>query len=1088
MPETRARPGAEIEDTYPLASIQSDMLIDSMSAPGSGAYVQQAICELREPLEPLLLERAWRTLVARHPILRTRFRLDSARSAVQEVLREVDVPLACADWLDVAPSERDARFEAHLEADATRDFEPERAPALRPALFRLGREHFRFVLTYHHALLDGRSIRRVMREIFDLYDALSFGGEARLEPARPYRTYVEWLAGQDAASAEDFWRTALAGLVASPRPAVEARRASAGVGQGAAELMLSPESTDALRSLAEDNGLTLNTLLLGAWAQLLARYSGETDVAFDTIVALRGDRSDPLRDVLGPCINAVPLRLRADPAMRLLTWLGRVREQWLSMRPHAWLPRAKINLCRDAACTERATSTLMVFERGRLATNVRDDRKGWTRREFSHRSRGGYPLTVVAFELSGLLLKLVYSRAHYDAGTVERMLGHLKCLLEGAIDHGHKPVSDQPLLTPSERHRMLVEWNDTARRFPAERCVHELVAEQAARTPRATAVDSAAGALTYRELDERANRLARYLARRGVAPGTLVGVCLPRTPDLVVALLAILKAGGAYLALDPEHPAERLQAILRDAAAGALVSTRALATRLGVAPESVVALDAEHAGIAAEPTACPEARVGVHDLAYVVYTSGSTGQPKGISIPHSALLNHTFALAEHYAISDSDRRLQFVSVSADVLIADLFPVLIRGGAVVLRSEREPLSIGDFLRFLETRKVTMTGIPSAYWHEWVRAMANGEAAPIPSSLRVVVSGMDSARPELFAIWRSQARANLRWCNAYGPSETTCTATIYEADLSSDAPLATIPIGRPIANVRVYVLDRHAHPVPVGVPGEICIGGRGVSLGYRNRPDLTRESFVRDPFSDAAHDRLYRTGDLGRYLPDGNIEFLGRIDNQIKIRGYRIEPAEIEATLRRQSSVREALVVGAASGGGTRKLVAYVVAHGSRPKAAELRARLRQVLPEYMVPSAIVALDALPRTSNGKVDHAALPTPEIAVEDEAAAYVAPRDALERQIAGIWRKLLGQARIGTRDDFFDLGGDSLLAMRMITAIENAHGVAVALARFFDEATIEGLAAALRASSGGGKKASARRGGGIRSAVAPATAPKDR
>ena len=1060
MPGAQALAGAaDVEDAYPLASIQSDMLIDSVSSPGSGAYVQQAICDLREPVEPGCLERAWRYLVARHPALRTRFRLDSGRGAVQEVLRRVDTPFECRDWRDLLPAEQGQQLEAYLEADAARGFAPERSPPVRPVLFRLGGEQFRFILTYHHAALDGRSIRAVMLELFDAYDTLRSGREPRLPAPRPYRTYVDWLAKQDAAAAEAFWRNALAGFVAPTRLPVERPRAERGGAHGAAEIKLSRERTDALRDLAQAHGLTLNTLLLGAWAQLLARYSGEPDVAFDVVTALRGSRDDPLRDVVGPCINAVPMRVLVEPETALLPWLGGLRKRWLAMRPHAWLPRAAIQRCRGSSAGERGVSSLVVFERGRLATNVRQDRAGWTTREFSHRSRAGRTLTLVAFELSELMLKISYVRSRYDASAIDLMLGHLQTLLEGALDHADRPLREQPLLTAGETRRMLVEWNDTTRNFPGERCVHQLIERQAARTPDALAVESSDGHVTYRELDERANQLARYLERRRLGGGALVGLCLGRTTDLVVAMLGILKAGSAYLPLDPGHPPERLEEIRREADVAAVITTSALSARLTAGWEMLVLLDREREAIARESREGIDAPVGPEHLAYVVYTSGSTGRPKGISVPHRALANHTQALAHYYSISPGDRRLQFVSIGADVLIADVFPVLISGGSVVLRPDGEALSFARFLRFLEAHKVTMTGLPSAFWHQWVAAMAADETPPMPSSLRVVVSGMDAVRPEALAAWRKRVPSRVRWFNAYGPSETTCTATVYEADLASGTELESIPIGRPIANVRIYILDRHANPVPVGVPGEICIGGRGVALGYRHRPDLTGLSFVSDPFGDHPDERLYRTGDLGRFLADGNIEFLGRADRQIKIRGYRVEPAEVEAAVLRLPHVGDAAVVGSGAPGEPRKLVAYVSAVDSPFDPGALRRQLRRLLPDYMVPSAIIRLEALPRTANGKIDYSALPAPRSAAGCASGNYVAPRDALEGTLASIWQDILRVPRVGISDHFFDLGGDSLLAMHMLSRVTISQGIEIPLDSFFAEATIEGLAGTLTA-----------------------------
>jgi amino acid adenylation domain-containing protein len=1064
---------AAIEAAYPLSPMQRDMLLHSMSSPASGAYVQHAICDLRERLEPSLLERAWQRVVERHSILRTAFCIEAAGEPIQQVHRHVDVPWTHFDWHSAQSAEQETRFDAYLDADRWRDFALERPAPMRIALFQLGDAHFRFLLTYHHALLDGRSVRIVLRELFDLYDALAAGRDVELPPAHPYREYVDWLARQDSAAAEAFWRNALEGFVAPPRlPESRARSTDEGRNDYAsAELRVSPKAADTLRSFARDHDLTLNTLLLAAWARVLARYSGEADVAFDTTLALRGTRTDGLREVVGLCINTVPMRVRVESEMPLLPWLERVRAGWIAMRPHAWMPLASIHRCGGARGAQ-LMSSLVVYEHTLLGPLLREDRESWTTREFSRRSGASHPLTLVAFGEPDLLLKLVYAQSRFDPAMIESMLEHLSTALEGATSNPQKPVREQPLLTEAETRRILVEWNDTRREFPLEHCVHELFAEQAARAPYAIAVEAAESRLTYRELDERANQLAHYLQRSRVAPGALVGLCLPRTPELIIALLGILKAGAAYLPLDANHPPERLEHILRDAGVSALIATETLALRLRRVAGRMIPIEGDRKEIARESSSNPGVGVGAEDSAYVIYTSGSTGQPKGILVPHRAVTNHTLALVEYYRISPADRRLQFVSISSDALIADVFPPLVSGATIVLRPDSELLSVTDFLRFLEDRRITITGIPSAYWHEWVSAMASGEAMPFPSSLRVVISGMDSVRPDLFAAWRPQARGRVRWFNSYGPSENTCTATIYEADLSSDTMLDTIPIGRPIANVRVYILDANGEPVPVGVPGEIYLGGRSVARGYLKRPDLTAERFVRDPFSGNPEDRLYRTGDLARYLPDGNIAFLGRVDNQIKIRGYRVEPAEVEAAVRRLAGVREAIVVARGGASDARKLVAYVVANAPRPTAEDLRAQLRRTLPDYMVPAAIVLLDALPLSPNGKIDYAALPEPELGVGQPTGEHAAPRDDLEKTLATIWQDLLRVPQIGLRDNFFDSGGDSLLAVRMIDVVKRTCGVGVAPAAFLAEPTIEGLAASVRGAveRGGGEKTRSR------------------
>jgi len=487
---------------------------------------------------------------------------------------------------------------------------------------------------------------------------------------------------------------------------------------------------------------------------------------------------------------------------------------------------------------------------------------------------------------------------------------------------------------------------------------------------------------------------------------------------------------------------------LGDAGLSTVVATEAAAARIGAFKGRIVALDARRDGIELESTANPGAVVGLDDLAYAVYTSGSTGEPKGILITHRALTNHTLAAVERYRYSAADRRLQFVSIGSDVLVADVFPILSVGAALVLRPGSGGLPMGDFLRFLEERKITIASLPSTYWHEWVGAMSGAAPpGPFPSSVRLVISAMDSARPDLFSEWRKRVNQLIRWFNAYGPSETTCTAASYEADLSSDEVMSSIPIGRPLPNVRIYILDALARPVPVGVAGEIHIGGRGVARGYLNRPQLTAEKFIPDPFSDHPGDRLYKTGDLGRYRPDGNIEFIGRFDDQVKIRGFRVELGEVEAALRRLPEVREACVV-ARGDFDARRLIAYAVpAAGATPTSSDLRAQLRQRLPDHMLPTVIVFMPAIPITLNGKVDQAALPDPDLRAEEATRPQAHASKPLEYALTAIWEELL-QTRVGVRDNFFDLGGDSLRGVQLLDKVLADFGVTIPVEALFDDA----------------------------------------
>jgi amino acid adenylation domain-containing protein len=1060
-PETM-RPG-DPEDAYPLAPLQRVMLVQSLAQRNCGAYIQQKTCAMRERVDAALLEQAWRRVVDRHAILRTSFRLDGGNEPMQLVHRHATLPWSASDWSALTPEERQRRLDAHLAADRRRDFDLGGAPLVRVALFRFGEQHWLQLFTYHHALLDGRSERTVLREVFDLYDALATGRDAELPPPpRPYRQYVARLAQQDAAAARAHWQqalagfsapTSLAGLLPQPGEVPSPER------YGAQEVRLSPEATHTLARFAGEQGVTLNTLVVGAWGELLGRYSGETDIAFGVTVGLRGSGPDAFADSVGLFINTVPLRLQVDAEMPLRQWLQAVRARWRAMRPHAWASLADIRKWSGAGHASALFSSLVVFEHASVGATLREQRPHWTTREFVFHAAPAHPLTLVAFGAPVLWLRLVYERALFDSAAVAAMVEHLRILLEGMVAEADLPLRERTLLAETERRRLLVEWNATDRTFASLDCVHRLFERQARRTPDALAVEGAERRLSYRALDERANRLAHALRRAGVAAGTFVGVCTERVSELVVAILGVLKAGGAYLPLDPANPPERTARVAADAGLATMVVTPGSRARIGAFDGRVLVIDEHGDETAGESVEPPAAAVGLDGVAYAVYTSGSTGEPKGIAVGHRALANHTLSLVERYGIGAADRRLQFVSIGSDVLIAEIFPVLAAGGTLVLRPDEGMLAIADFLRFVDARRITIAGLPSAYWHEWVATMS-AAPLPLPPALRLVVSGMDSVRPDRFAAWKRIARGRLRWFNAYGPSEATCTAASYEADLASEATPAVVPIGRPLPNLRIYLLDSLLRPVPIGLPGEIHIAGQGVAIGYLHRPRLTAEKFVRDPFSADPASRLYRTGDLGRYLPDGNIAFLGRLDDQVKIRGYRVEPHEVEQALEALPAVRDACVVVRGEAGGARRLVAFVVlAAGEDGSPAGLRAALRRSLPEYLVPAEIVLLAALPLTPSGKIDLQALPEPAGGGAEVLPGSAGPRNALEARLAALWTARL-PGPVGIHDRFLDAGGDSLTGIQLLIAVQAEFGVEIAPDALFDDAaTIAGMAARIEA-----------------------------
>ncbi|NLG49703.1 MAG: amino acid adenylation domain-containing protein, partial [Chloroflexi bacterium] len=589
--------------------------------------------------------------------------------------------------------------------------------------------------------------------------------------------------------------------------------------------------------------------------------------------------------------------------------------------------------------------------------------------------------------------------------------------------------------------------------YPRDLCIHQVFEQQAARTPDAEAVVYEGETLTYGELNRRANQLAHYLRRLGVGRETLVGISVERSLEMMVGLLGILKAGGAYVPLDPDYPAERLAYMLQDAGVALVVTQERIAPRLGEAVRAVC-LDRDWPDMEQEPGTNPPHLATPDNLAYVIYTSGSTGRPKGVMVSHRSVVNHNVAVAAKFALKAGDRMLQFASINFDGAVEEIFPTWLAGATLVLRPGGVLPGPSELMDLIATERLTVLDLPTAYWHQWVHDLSLEPGAALPEPLRLVAVGGEKAQRESLIAWQQLPGRAVPWLNTYGPTEATVIATLYDVRLEQWDADRELPIGRPIANMRVYILDDRLQPVPVGVPGELYIGGVGVARGYLHRPDLTAERFVPDPFSGEAGARLYRTGDRARYLADGNIEFLGRLDDQVKVRGFRVELGEIEAALREQPGIKDAVVLAREDTPGQPRLVAYLVPKGQPPAISELREQLGHKLPEYMIPSAYVFLEAFPLTPNAKVDRKALPAPEGRAEVEAAAYVAPRTPQEEMLAGLWAQVLGVEQVGVYDNFFDLGGHSLLATQLMGRIRQTMQVDLPLRTLFEAPTVAALA----------------------------------
>jgi amino acid adenylation domain-containing protein/non-ribosomal peptide synthase protein (TIGR01720 family) len=1043
--ELDSLPVAAIEDIYPLAPMQQGMLFHSLYAPDNDVYVNQLHCTLSGVLDVDAFRTAWDAAIADHAILRTSFLLEREGDALQIVWREAMLPFIVLDWRHLAPSQHAERLAEFLAQDRARSFVLEQVPLTQIALIVRHDGATEFVWTKHHLLLDGWSSARLLNDVLAGYFAALEGGRrsARPAPGR-YRDYVEWVKGQSSEDAERFWRAMLAGLNDPLRLAdAVARPEVPQTGHGARVLHLPADMSASLQQCAQQQQVTLNTVLQAAWALLLSRYSGRRDIVFGVTVAGRSADVPGIEDMLGLFINTLPMFQQLDSTQRVGAWLQNLQRANTELRQFESTPLADIQRWNKAGGGNALFDTLFVFENYPVDAALGERRARLGIEHIRAHNLTSYPLTLTVVPGERLRLDFVYNRTCFDDAMVERMQMHLRRLLQALLDDADARIGELPLLDAQEWRQVTREWNATEVVYPQARPVHELFAQQAAATPDMPALVFGAQSLSYRELDAAANRLAHRLLTAGVACDSLVGICAERSLEMVVGLLAILKAGAAYVPLDPDYPAERLATMIEDAGIPLLLTQETVWSRLGVHTD-VQVLPLTPEADAAFPATDPGISIHPQQLAYTIYTSGSTGQPKGAGVSHQGLNNRLLWMQETYRLTPDDRVLQKTPFGFDVSVWEFFWPLMTGATLVMAAPGDHKDPARLTELIQGHGITTLHFVPSMLHAFVE---HG-SLPHCTSLRRMLASGEALPAELRARCMRQTKAALH--NLYGPTEAAIDVTAWAC---SEADIRTVPIGKPIANTQLYVLDGDMNPVPVGVAGELYIGGIQLARGYHGRPALTAERFLPDPFGRPGG-RLYRTGDVARWRDDGAIDYLGRTDHQVKIRGVRIELGEIEAKLLAHLAVREAVVVAREEKSGDKRLVAYVVAREA-VTAEALRTHLQQGLPESMVPAAFVFLEALPLNPNGKLDRKALPAPEYG--GPAKAYVAPRSKVERQLAQIWAEVLGVEKIGIHDNFFALGGHSLLAMQVASRSTIALGRKVELASLFRHPTIAALAETL-------------------------------
>ncbi|MCP6763251.1 MAG: amino acid adenylation domain-containing protein [Fischerella sp. CENA71] len=1023
---------------------------------------------LKGKLDITCLHRAFDRLLSRHEILRAGIRVKNGQP-VQVFLSNIlfaleDKNLSEIYLSELPETERNKAVQRYLQMEVTKAFNLSEESLIRACLYHCSNEeeHILLIVT-HHIIWDGWSTEIFFRELSLLYNA-EISGQAAVLPELPvqYSDFViwqrQWLQGEVLERQLAYWKKQLSDLPERLQLYTGKVRPKELSYRGAVfRQHLSANFLSKIKTLAEERGVTLFMTLLAAFKLLLHRYTGQNDIVVGSPFANR--HHSEITNLIGVFVNTLVLRTDLSGNPSFIELLDRVHDTTVSAYEYQDCPFEKLVECLQSYrdLNRQALFQIMFVLNTDWKPEVCLKDLDIEAIELNNQT-SMFDLTLAAQEcVNGLVLEWEYSTDIFEENFIIRLATHFISLLEEIVSNPKSRISAFPLLSEEEIYQQLVKWNESQRLHSKELGIHQLFEEQVEKTPQAIAIVSGNEQVTYQELNSRANKIARYLRKLGVCPEISVAICIERTPNLIIGLLAILKAGGAYIPLDPNFPEFRLQFVLEDAKASVLLTQSSLENKFPDYDGQIVQIDRDWKNIFQELECNLDSITKPENLAYAIYTSGSTGRPKGVLIQHQSVLNYTLWAIKSFELTSEDRVLQFASISFDAAAEEIYPTLSTGGTLVLKDNNMLGSLAEFFQGCVNHCITVLDLPTAFWHQMTTAMVE-ENLEFPSKLRLVIIGGERVMSGCLVIWHryfSSKNIRVRLVNTYGPTEATIVATFCELLRNTTDPYPEVPIGTPIANVQAYVLDSNLHPVPIGVTGELHIGGVGLARGYLNDPELTSEKFIPNPYNQELDTTIYKTGDLVRWREDGQLEYVGRIDNQVKVRGFRIELGEIEALLSKHPLVKEVVVVARSEQSGNQGLVAYiVVCDKANLPIAKLRAYVKQTLPDYMVPGVFVYLETLPLTTNGKIDRRALPQPN---QNQIAAdvnYVAPRTTLEKELAEIWANLLSLEQIGIHDSFFTIGGHSLLAIQLISKIRQHFAIELPLRYLFLSPTIAELA----------------------------------
>ena len=1132
-----------IQDIYPLSPMQQGMLFHSLLEPNSGAYIVQISYELHGQLNIAAFTQAWQKIIDRHSILRTVFVWENLEQPLQVVGKVVKISLIEHDWQHIPIQEQPEKLAAFCQEQKTTGFNLNKAVLMRLNLIQLQPQAYQFVWTYHHLLLDGWSIPLLIKELLGYYQGFTQNSDVALTPATPYKNYIAWLKQQDQNKAHNFWHEQFKTfntptILGISNHSTKSDRVRYNYLEQ--NLQLSIEITNKLEFLAREYQLTLNTLIQGAWAILIHRYSGENDVVFGATSSGRPTSLANSQSMVGLFINTLPVRVQLNSQQSLIDWLKQLQTEQIIRQEYEFTSLIDIHRVSDVPKDYSLFQSIVIFENYPVESSLKQSLNNLNIRNVKISEQTNYPLTLYATVNSQLSLKLLYNTHLFEVPEISNILEHLEVILEDIASKPLEKVGELNILKAIEQQKLLEVSSNTA--YPHNSCLTQLFTEQVSKTPKATAAIYEEEKITYQELNDRANTLAQYLQQLGVQPETLVGICIDRSLEMLVGLLAILKADGAYIPLDPHYPQERLDYIVEDSQLKILLTETKyqqkfahrnltlVEVRSGVTespsygvfastpkeseirsqesevrnqesgavrprgifnPQGNAHRRSQESGVRSQKSGAvrprgifnpqgnahrrsqesgvsisspaplsphlpislsPQSPSAPKNLAYVIYTSGSTGKPKGVQITHRSLVNFLYSLKATLGVSAKDTLLSVTTISFDIAALELYLPLLVGGTVVIAPASVAIDSQELASRIEKYNVTIMQATPATWRllvagDWkgnnqIKILSGGEALEPQLAEQLITKGKE--------VW-----------NLYGPTETTIWSSVYQLKRDRIKDFKTIPLGKAIANTQLYVLDSQLRLAPPGVIGELYIGGAGLARGYWHRSDLTAERFIPNPFVGTYHGtslpytRLYKTGDRVRYNLNGELEYLGRIDNQVKIRGFRIELGEIETVLSQHPEVDTAVVI-------TRgeeiekKLVAYILPKQEKEasKTSQFRSFLQEKLPNYMIPTNYVMLDQLPLTPNGKIDRANLPAIDTVRSSSNIAYQKPRTEIERAIASIWQQILQVEQVRVTDNFFDLGGHSLLMIRVHSQLREKLAVDIALVDMFRYPTITSLA----------------------------------